>query len=390
MDIKQEILSLKDELIGLRRDFHMYPETRFDLPRTSKKVADYLRNLGLEVKEGVGKSGVVGLLRGNENGKTVMLRADMDALPIDEANDVPYKSRVKGKMHACGHDGHTAMLLVAAKVLSEHKDQIKGNVKFVFQPSEEYPPGGAKPMIEDGVMENPHVDGAFGIHLWTPLKTGTIGTRPGALMAAADKFDLKFTGKGGHGAYPHLSVDPIVAASQFVTSVQSIVSREVSPLDSAVITVGKFSSGDVFNVIPENAVLFGTVRTLKEETRSKVRKRIEEIARGIGAAFRVKCEFNYENGYPVLINDESMVELVRKAGKETVGAGNVLEVEPSMGGEDMAYYLQKAKGAFYFVGASNEKKGITAPHHSPYFDIDEDALPIGVEMPVRTVLFFFS
>lgn len=390
MDIKQEISLSKEELISLRRDFHMYPEIGFDLPRTSKKVANYLKNLGLEVQEGVGKSGVVGLLRGNKDGKTVMLRADMDALPIEEANNIPYKSKNKGKMHACGHDGHTAMLLIAAKILSAHKDEFSGNIKFVFQPSEEEPPGGAKGMIADGVMENPHVDGAFGIHLWTPLKVGTIGTRPGVMMAAPDKFDIKLIGKGGHGAYPHLSIDPIIATAQLVTSLQSIVSREIDPLDSVVVTIGKLTAGDVFNVIPETASLSGTVRTLKEETHKEMKKKIERIVKGISEAFRVEYELNYAFGYPVLINDKDMVKIVEEAGKKVVGEKNVIEIQPSMGGEDMAYFLQKVKGAFYFVGASNEAKGINAPHHSAYFNIDEDALPIGVEMHIRTALSFLA
>ncbi len=390
MNTRKEVLAHKDEVIALRRDFHMHPEIGFDLPRTSKKVADYLKSLGLEVQEGIGKSGVVGLLKGKSNGKTIMLRSDMDALPIEEANDIPYKSKNKGKMHACGHDGHMAMLLVAAKILSAHKDQFDGNIKFVFQPSEEAPPGGAKSMIEDGVMENPHVDGAFGIHLWMPLKVGTIGTRPGAMMAAPDKFDIKLTGKGGHGAYPHLSVDPIVAAAQLIISFQSIVSREIDPIDSVVVTVGKVASGDAFNVIPETALLSGTIRTLKEKTHKEMKKIIKRITKGICEAFRVKYNLNYAIGYPVLINNEDMVKIVKKMGEKVVGKENVIEIQPSMGGEDMAYYLQKVKGAFYFVGASNKAKGITAPHHSAYFNIDENSLLIGTEMHVETALSFLK
>ncbi len=390
MGIKEEVAALKDEVINLRREFHRRPELGFDLPETSAKVASYLRSLGLEVKEGVGKSGVVGLLRGNCEGKTILLRADMDALPIEEKNEVSYKSEISGKMHACGHDGHTAMLLVAAKVLSAHRDDFCGNVKFVFQPSEEQLPGGAIEMIKDGVMENPHVDAAFGIHLWTPLKAGQIGIREGAMMAAPDVFEITLTGKGGHGAYPHSAVDPVVAASYLVSALQTIVSRETDPLDTMVITVGKLSAGDTFNVIPETAVLYGTVRTLKEETHKTAKEKVERITSGISSAFRVKYSLKYDYGYPILKNDPEMVSLVKEAGEEIVGKDNIIEVAPSMGGEDMAYFLQRAKGAFCFLGASNEEKGITAPHHSPYFDIDEDVLPIGVELHARVALEFLK
>jgi amidohydrolase len=245
-------------------------------------------------------------------------------------------------------------------------------------------------MIEDGVMENPHVDGAFGIHLWTPLKVGTIGIRSGVMMATVSEFNIELIGKGGHGAYPHLSVDPIVAAAQLVMSLQTIVSRETDPLDTIVVTVGKLASGDVFNVIPEKALLVGTVRGMKEGTHREMRRKMKRIIKGISDAFRVKYKFDYIEGYPVLINDKDMVKMVEEVGRKVVGKRNVIEVQPSMGAEDMAYYLQKAKGAFYFVGASNKAKGITAPHHSPHFNIDEDALPIGVEMHIRTALSFLT
>ncbi len=390
MDILKEAEELKNEVIELRRNFHRRPETGFDLPETSEKVATYLEKLGIAVKRNVGKSGVVGILQGKCEGKTILLRADMDALPIEEKNDVPYKSEIPGKMHACGHDGHTAMLLVAAKILTRHTDDFCGTIKFVFQPSEEQLPGGAIEMIKDGVMENPHVDAAFGIHLWTPLKSGQLGIREGAMMAAPDVFEITLTGKGGHGAYPHTTIDPIVASAQLITALQTIVSRETDPLDTMVVTVGRFHAGDTFNVIPETASLYGTVRTLNEETHKMAKDKIERITKGISSAFRVKYSLKYDYGYPILKNDPEMVKLVKKAGEEIVGKENIVEVAPSMGGEDMAYFLQKAKGAFCFLGASNESKGIMAPHHSPYFDIDEDVLPIGSALHTLVALEFLK
>ncbi len=387
MTLKEEIFSLKNEVIELRRDFHMHPELGFDLPRTSKKVSDYLKSLGLEVQEGIGKSGVVGLLEGKKDGETIMLRADMDALPIEEKNSIPYKSKIKGKMHACGHDGHTAMLLVAAKILSSHKDEINGNVKFVFEPSEEKNPGGAILMIEDGVMENPHVDRAYGLHLGNMYPAGTIGICAGNFSAEPDQFGLRIKGKGGHGGYPHLSIDPIIIASEIVLGLQTIVSREMDPLDPVVITVGKIQSGDVFNVIPEYAEITGTVRTLNRETAMVVAEKIKRVSQNIGAAFRGEVEMiDYIFGYPPVVNDPIETELIKNIAKAVIGEDNIIEITPSMVGEDMSYFLEKAPGAFYWLGSQNVEKGLDRPHHSPDFNFDEDVLTMGVEMHVRTSL----
>jgi amidohydrolase len=386
MDIKKEVAELKEEVIKLRRDFHMHPELGFQEKRTSQIVENYLKDLGLEVKARIAKTGVVGLLRGKENGSTILLRADMDALPIEEKNDVPYKSVNKGIMHACGHDGHTAMLLVAAKVLSRHKDEIKGNVKFVFQPSEEKDPGGAIKMIEEGVMENPHVKKAFGLHLGNMIPAGIIGIKEGVLTAEADRFKIKITGKGGHGAYPHTSVDPVVIASHTVLGLQQIVSRETDPVQPIVVTIGKIHSGDVFNVIPENAELLGTVRTLDKNVAKSVPERIERISKHIAEAYRGKAELEYHFGYPPLINSKEETQYVINIAKQVVGEKRIITVPVSMGGEDMAYFLEKAKGAFYWLGSMNKEKGLDKPHHSAYFDFDEDVLPIGVEMHVRIAL----
>ncbi len=386
MDIKEEVLSLKDELVSLRRDFHKHPELGFNEKRTAGIVENYLKDCGLEVKSGVAKTGVVGLLKGKEGGQTVLLRADMDALPIEELNNVPYKSVNKGIMHACGHDGHTAMLLVAAKVLSRHRDEIKGNVKFVFQPSEEKDPGGAIKMIEEGVMENPHVDKAFGLHLGNMIPAGIIGIKEGVMTAEADRFKIEIKGKGGHGAYPHTSVDPVVIASQIVMSLQTIVSREINPINPIVITVGKIHSGDVFNVIPESAELLGTVRTLDKNLAKTIPEKIERIAKNTAAAFRGEAKTEYAFGYPPLINSKEETQYVISVARNVVGEKRVIKTPVSMGGEDMAYFLEKAKGAFFWLGSMNKEKGLDKPHHSAYFDFDEDVMSIGVEMHVKIAL----
>jgi amidohydrolase len=384
--IEPKVLKLKDEVVQLRRTFHMYPEIEFDLQRTSQIVADYLESLGLEVKRNVAKTGVVGLLRGGRPGKTIMLRADMDALPLQELNEVPYRSRIDGAMHACGHDGHTAMLLVAAKVLASKRNELFGNVKFVFQPSEErFPPGGALPMIEEGVLENPKVDMAFGIHLWNALPVGTVGVRAGALLAAADEFRIVLKGKGGHGAYPHVCKDPVVVASEVVLAMQTLVSRGVDPLESAVVTVGKIHAGTAFNIIPETATLEGTVRTLNEQVRDTIKQRMKQMVRGICDAHGIEFELDYKDGTAVLINDPELTKLVREVAESVVGKDKVIEVPPSMGGEDMSFFLQRVPGVFYLVGSANPEKGLDKPHHSPYYDIDEDALIVGVQMHVSLV-----
>ncbi len=386
MEIKDEIMSLKNEVIRLRRDFHKHPELGFKEHRTSEIVENYLKNCGVEIKSKVAKTGVVGILKGKEPGKTIMLRADMDALPIQEMNDIPYKSVNKNIMHACGHDGHTAMLLVAAKVLSNHKDRIKGTVKFIFQPSEEETPGGAIKMIEEGVMENPHVDKAFGLHLGNMIPAGIIGIKDGVFTAEADTFKIEINGKGGHGAYPHTSVDPIIIAAQTVMGLQTIASREINPIKPIVVTVGKIHSGDVFNVIPEKAELFGTVRTLEKDVAKTVPERIKRIAENTAKSFRGSANTHYSFGYPPLMNNKEETEYVIKIAKRIVSEKNVVKTPVSMGGEDMAYFLEKVPGAFFWLGSMNKEKGLDKPHHSAYFNFDENVLPIGVEMHVKIAM----
>jgi len=385
-NLKEEIALLKDEVISIRRELHMYPELGFQEFKTSSLVENYLNELGIEVKTNVAKTGVVGVLYGREASKTALLRADMDALPIEELNEVPYKSRNPGIMHACGHDGHVAMLLVAAKVLIRHRDELSGNVKFVFQPSEEKSPGGAIKMIEEGVLENPHVDYAFGIHLGNMFEKGTIALRKGVFMAEADSFKIVISGIGGHGAYPHASVDPILIASNVVLALQTIVSREINPIDPVVVTVGKINSGDVSNVIPEKAELLGTVRTLNKNISKDMPFKIERVVKSIAEAYRGNAELEYDFGYPPLVNHAEESEFVKRVGELIVGKDKILEAPISMGGEDMAYFLEKVPGAFFWLGSMNKEKGFDKLFHSQYFDFDENVLPIGVEFHTRIAI----
>nr|PZN03658.1 MAG: amidohydrolase [Bacillota bacterium] len=385
-DVKAAVKDIFPRVKELRRDFHAHPELGFQEVRTSKIIAEVLEGLGIQVKKGLAKTGVVGLLDSGKPGPTVALRADIDALPVKDAKKVDYASKVEGVCHACGHDGHTAILLGAAMLLSSMKDKFSGKVKFIFQPCEEQIPGGAKPLIEEGVLEDPKVDNIFGLHLWTNYPIGTVGLKSGPLMAAADAFEIEIIGKGGHGSAPHEAVDAVVVASQVVMALQTIVSRSVAPLEPAVVSVGMLKAGYNFNVIADRATVCGTVRTYSEVVRSLIEGRIEEIVKGISAAYGADYRFEYSRGYPAVITDERVTEYARQVAAEVVGAQNVIEAVPVMGGEDFAYYLQRVPGTFAFVGARNEEKGIDKPHHHPEFDIDENALAVGVELMVRYVL----
>ena len=381
-------LNLKDvaeQLVLDRRHLHMHPELGFEEVETAKFVAERLRAHGLEVRTGVAKTGVVGLLRGGRPGKTVLLRADMDALPIQEENEVEYKSKNAGVMHACGHDGHTAILLGAARVLSERRGKLAGNVKFVFQPCEERPPGGAIKMIEEGVLEGPKVDAAFGLHLAQTRPAGVVGARPGPIAAAADMFRLEITGKGGHAAYPHLCVDAALVAAHVMVALHQIVSREVKPTEPAVITVGMIQAGTAPNVIPETALLRGTVRTYDRELRQYLARRVEEVAREVARAMRAECVCTYDFGYPAVVNEPAMTDFVREVAREVIGEERLEEGEQSMGGEDFAYFLEHVPGCFFNLGTRNEERGLIWGHHHPRFDVEEAALPTGVDMFVRIV-----
>ena len=356
-------------MINLRETIHMYPEDGSSEFTTSKIIIEELEKLGIKVQKNVAKTGVVGLIEGKYPGKTVLLRADMDALKIQEQADVEYKSKIDGMMHACGHDGHVAGLLGAAMILNELKDNLHGNVKLVFQPAEERD-GGALPMIEEGVLENPKVDAAFAAHLWGYLNEGEVHLKEGPMMASPDIFNIKVIGKGGHGAVPQESIDPIVITCQIVNSLQTIVSRKINPLDPVVITCGRIQGGDCHNVIPNEVELEGTIRTFNEETRNWVPKVMEDLIRGITTSQGAAYEFKYEPKYPALINDKYMTSFAKESLKKVVGEENVFDLkEPNMGGEDFAYFAQKVPSAFIFVGIANNKSEPVI-HHNPYFKWD--------------------
>jgi len=375
---------MKDWLVEIRRTIHMHPELGFEEVETSKLVSEWLERFGLQVKKGMAKTGVVGLLNGKRRGKTVAIRADMDALPMDEANKVPYASKIKGKMHACGHDAHVAILLGVAKFFSSIPDQVRGNIKWIFQPAEEGG-GGGRVMVEEGVLENPKVDAVFGAHVYPFLPIGKVGVNEKEGLAAADRFTIKIMGKGGHAASPHVAKDPILAAGHLITEIHSIVSRNINPLESGVVTIGKVSGGTAYNIIPDEVELWGTVRSLNPQVREELKSRIEQVTQGVARSFLMDYRFDFEYGYPVLINDPEMSKLVVSACSKGIGKENVEVLKPSMGGEDFAYYLEKVPGSFFRLGCRNEEKGMIHPYHSSLFDIDEVILPFGVEMFVRII-----
>ena len=386
--LKFEIDELVPGMVALRRDLHEHPELAFEEVRTSGIVAQRLHTLGLELQTGVAKTGVVGLLRGNANkerAKTIAIRADMDALPIHELNEIDYRSTVDGKMHACGHDGHTSILLAVADILSKRREELTGNVKFIFQPAEEVV-GGAEPMVKEGAMQG--VDGVIGLHLISNYTHGRVGVRAGTVFASADKLVLTVKGKGGHAAMPHGSVDPIVIAAYIITALQTLISRETSPFSPAVITIGTIQAGTAFNIIPETVQMQGTMRAFTAEQREQLLRRISELANGIAGAMGGSCEMQVFNGCPPCINDASMTELVHQAAVTSVGEEHVDSSEEIMttGSDDMSYFLNAVPGCYFIVGAHNEEKGAKYPHHHPRFNIDEDSLPIGVEVLTRAAI----
>jgi amidohydrolase len=390
--LKSDIDELVPDLVALRRDLHEHPELAFEEVRTSGIVAQRLHNLGLEVQAGIAKTGVVGLLRGGASqagAKTLAIRADMDALPIHELNEIDYRSTVDGKMHACGHDGHTAIALAVADILSKRRAELTGNVKLIFQPAEEGR-GGAKRMVKEGVMEG--VDGVIGLHLMSTYASGRVGVRAGPVFASADGFVLSVKGKGGHAAMPHGAVDPIVISAYIITALQTLISRESSPFSPAVITIGTIQAGIAFNVIPETVEMQGTMRTFSQEDREQLLRRMSEIAKGIASAMRGSCDVQVFDGPLACVNDASMTELVHEAAVASVGAGKVESSQEVMttSSDDMADFLKAAPGCYFIVGARNEQKGASYPHHHPRFNIDEDAMPIAVEVLARAALDFLK
>ena len=387
--IHDEARELNDQLVADRRHLHQQPELGFKEHDTAAFVAERLRALGIEPQTGVAETGVVGLVRGATEGRVVLLRADMDALPLEEETGAPYTSQRPGAMHACGHDGHTAILLSVAQLLMRHRDELRGTVKLVFQPAEEGP-GGAKPMIEAGVMEQPRVDACFGLHLSNNHPVGTLVVQGGPVQASADEFELDVEGIGGHGAGPHQTVDPIAIGSAIVNELQRIVSREIDPLDAAVITVGAFHAGTKHNIIPRRAELRGTIRALRPETRELLHQRIREVATKVAEAGRATCTVRINTLYPVTVNDEAMSEFVRSVAGEVVAPERVIRARPIMGAEDMSFFLNAAPGCFVFLGSANAERGLHHPHHSSLFDFDEACLPIGAELLTRVAMAYLQ
>ena len=392
-DAVDEILP---SLVADRRHLHEHPELGMQETETAKFVAARLEQLGLDdIRTGIANTGVTALIRGTNPdgpgaGKVVMLRADMDALPIEEANDVEYRSQNPGVMHACGHDAHTAIQMGVARMLMAKRDQFAGTVKVLFQPCEEAPPGGARFMIEQGVLQDPDVTASFAIHMANSMPVGKVGTRAGAQQAASDLFTITVQGKGGHGAAPHTTVDPIVIGSQIVVALQTLVSRETDPLASVVVTVGTFQAGSAPNVIPDTVVMTGTVRTLDQAIREHTAERLGTLVEGVAKAMGGSATLDYQWGYPALVNDTDMAQLVLETGAEVVGRENVIVIPPSMPGEDMSYFLNEVPGCMFVVGSMNEDKGFVWGHHHPRFDIDEQSMAIGVEMMTTVVLNYFE
>src|SRR6266568_44908 len=372
------------QLVATRRDLHQHPELGFEETRTSTLAAERLKSLGYEVKAGVGKTGVVAVRRGgpSDGHPCVLIRADMDALPIEEANDVPYRSRHPGKMHACGHDGHVAIGLEVARRLGALR--LGGTVKFAFQPAEEVSHG-AQAMIADGALDAPKVDAAFGIHLWNDLPAGTVGVMPGPIMASVDEFEITILGRGGHAAAPHQTVDPVLIAAHVVTGLQSLVSRRRNPFEEGVVSVTQLAAGHAFNVIPGRAELRGTVRTFGGKFYDEAPTLLEETVRGIAGAFGASADVRYRRLCKPTVNDEGMTRIMADAARETVGPEHVASGVRTMGGEDMSFFLARVPGCFAFVGSAPPGKP-GAPHHSPIFDIDEESLVIGAELLTRTAL----
>jgi len=362
------------ELVTFRRDLHMYPELSFQEKETPRKVADFLTELGLEVRTDVGGRGVVGILEGGKPGKTVAFRADFDALPIQDEKRVNYKSRIPGVMHACGHDIHTAALLGVAKVLSEVKGELEGNVIFIHQFAEEVIPGGAKAMIEDGCLNG--VDVIYGAHVASHLPFGTVGVGEGYLMAAGDTFEIDIYGVGGHGATPNLTVDPLVIGSQILLNLQQIVSRRVDPLKPAVVTVGSFNGGEAYNVIPDKANMKGTARTFDKDVQDLIEKSIGQITEAACESAGASFQYKYERGYPSVWNHPEETKRIEQLAKQLLGDEKVQHEPPHMGMEDFSYYLQKVPGTFFWVGGRDFERDKAYPHHHPKFDVDERAILI--------------
>ncbi len=385
MDMKARVEALRDEAVAIRRDLHRHPELGFQETRTSAIVAGFLRDLGLSVETGIGRTGVVGRLDGAPGGRTVLVRVDMDALPIQEENETGYASMVPGVMHACGHDGHTTIGLMAAKLLSERTEELPGTVLFAFQPAEEAL-GGAQAMLDDGLLSDPVPDCALAIHLWNQASTGKVVVGTGPVLASADAFRIVIRGRGGHGAVPHLSTDVITAACQMVTAFQTIVSRSVDAMASAVLSVGQIHAGQAVNILPERAEVSGTIRTFEPAVRDLVIKRMREIGSGMATALGVEFEMAVDGSVPPTVNDPEVSGLVKAVAVDALGRENVLPDHRTMASEDMSLVLAKVAGCYIFLGSANPNEGPAYPHHHPRFDFDEGALLIGADLLARAAI----
>jgi amidohydrolase len=390
--IREAVEGIGDWLKEVRRDFHRHPELRFREKRTAGRVAEYLKSFGLEVGEGIGGTGVVGLIRGPAPGKTLALRADMDALPIQEETEAPYASANPGVMHACGHDAHMAMLLGAARVLAESPDlqsRINGQMKLIFQPGEEAGHG-AREMIAAGVLQNPQVDMIVAAHVAPLLPVGTVGIYLGEACASSDDFEIQIIGKGAHAAYPHLSRDPIVAGAHLITAIQCLVSRNTDPTQGLVVSVTRVQAGTATNIIPDQMLIAGTIRALRPEMRDLAISRLDELVQGICWAHGLHGEITFSEGYPPMINHEPVSRFIAAAAGEMVGKDRVLFRQPKFGSEDFAYFLERCPGAGFDLGCADEAGGISHMLHTSRFTLDERVLPLGVELYVRLVETFFE
>jgi len=390
--VRPEVSALAGDLVRLRRDFHRHPERGFEEVRTAGRVVEELRGMGgWRVRANVAKTGVIADLEtGSADGPSIALRADMDALRAQEENaHLDFRSANAGVMHACGHDGHMAILLGVARLLARRRERIGGGVRLLFQPAEEGP-GGAEPMIAAGALEDPRPEAVFGLHLWSRLPTGYAAVAPGPVMAFTDEVYFRIHGKGGHGASPHEGIDAILASAHLILALQSIVSRNVDPLQSVVITIGKIQGGTVMNAIAEDVLLDGTQRAFTPQVRDLCTRRVREVAAGIDAALGTRTHVEYVSRYPALVNDAGMARVVHEQAAAVLGAGRIVTDFRIMGGEDMSFYLGAVPGCFFFLGAGNREKKADSPHHSPHFDFDEDAMTLGVEIFVRIAERFFG
>lgn len=384
-NVKDLMKKYESKVIEIRHDFHMHPELSFKEFRTTEKIKSILKELGIEILDMGIETGVVGILRGGQEGPTIALRGDIDGLPIVEENEIEFKSKSEGVMHACGHDVHTTCVLGAAMILSDMRQELKGNVKFIFQPAEEVNKG-AKLLVEKGVMDNPKVDAIFGLHNHPDIPAGKIGLKLGGLMAAVDTIRIEVDGVGGHGAIPNKTIDPVVTTAAIIMGLQSIVSRNISPLDSVVVSIGTLNAGIANNVIPEKVYMTGTVRSFSSETREKLPELLNRTIQNVAASYGAKAKLDYIFDLPAVFNEKDMYEIGKQAVVNICGENGVVDPIPSMGGEDFSIYTEKVKGCFYWLGVGNKEKNCVYQWHNPRFNADDSALIIGSGVLVESVL----